>query len=78
MNIIMEAITRNKFTKRDKQSQQGQGHLQGRDGGEGRGRRGEIEMSSVGASLILNSQPKDESFTTAIIKPSDNKGIKRR
>lgn len=70
MNIIMEAITRNKFTKRDKQSQQGRGPLQGGDVGEGRGRRGEIGTSSVVASLILNSQPKDESFTKAIIKLS--------
>lgn len=73
MNMIMEAITRNKFTKRDKQSQQGQGHLQGRDVGRREGRVGEIETSSVVASLILNCQPKDESFTKAIINPRKTK-----
>lgn len=37
------------------------------------GRGGEIETSLVVASLILNCQPKDESFTKAIINPRKTK-----
>lgn len=41
--------------------------------GGGEGRVGEIETSSVVASLILNCQPKDKSFTKAIINPHKTK-----
>lgn len=69
-DIILEAITRNIFTKRDKLTRSG--HLQEKDGGEVRS-----GTSSVLVSVVLKCQANDERVSNrATTSLSQNKEIK--
>lgn len=69
-DIILEAITRNIFTKKDKLARSG--HLQEKDGGEVRS-----GTSVVLVSVVLNCQANDERVSNrATSSLSQNKEIK--